>query len=172
MFVGTSPIDGGNAITGFVVEYSEDETTWAKHGEPGANDLETTIPNLENGTEYIVRVRAKNEAEPDAGQNYNWGKNSGTPRTIPAAPVITVTPGNTVLVVSWDEPNDGGNAITDHVVQYKKNTDTSWNTSNATIDDETDSQTEDTSYETTIPSLGKRGPVRCSGEGRQRGRAR
>ena len=88
-----------------------------------------------------------------AGQDYNWGEGSDTPRTIPAAPSITVTPGNTVLVVTWDEPDDGGNPITSHVVHFKKNTADAWDTSSATIGDETDSQTNITSYETTIPSL-------------------
>ena len=144
------PDNGGNAISGFVVQYSDDEATWKPHGEPGSNTTDTTIPNLVNGTEYFVRVRAKNDAEPDVEGEYNWGDDLGTPRTIPAKPKITVTPGNTVLEVRWDEPDDGGNDITGHVVQYKKNTDDGWVTSSATIAKSFDAQTEITSYKTTI----------------------
>ena len=147
------PDDGGDEITGYVVQYSEDGSTWTTHGQPGSNTFETTIPGLDNGTEYFVRVRAKNDVVLNDPEDYNWGSGSGTPLTIPAAPALTVTPGDTVLVVTWDEPDDGGNAITGHVVQYKKNTDDTWTTSNETIDAETDSQTNITSYETTIINL-------------------
>ncbi|MCY4577419.1 MAG: fibronectin type III domain-containing protein, partial [Chloroflexi bacterium] len=150
----TEPGNGGNAINGYVVEYSDDDkATWELHGEPGSNTFGTTIPNLENGTKYYVQVRAKNDAVPDTPGVFNWGEHHGTPRTIPAEPVITVTPGDTVLVVSWDEPDNGGSDITSHVVQYKKNTDDAWETSTATIAAETDTDTEVTSYETTIISL-------------------
>ncbi len=148
------PADGGNAISGYVVEYSDDDkATWKSHGEPGSNTFETTIPNLENGTKYFVQVRAKNNAVPDTPGVFNWGEHYGTPRTIPAEPEITVAPGDTVLVVSWDEPDNGGSDITGHVVQYKENTDDGWETSTATIAAETDTDTEVTSYETTIISL-------------------
>ena len=148
------PADGGNAISGYVVEYSDDDkATWKLHGEPGSNTFRTTIPNLENGTKYFVQVRAKNDAVPDTPGVFNWGEDDGTPRTIPAEPEITVTPGDTVLVVSWDEPDNGGSDITGHVVQYKENTDDAWKTSSATIAAETDTDTEVTSYETTIISL-------------------
>ncbi len=148
------PGNGGDAINGYVVEYSDDDkATWELHGEPGSNTFQTTIPNLKNGTKYFVQVRAKNDAVPDTPGVFNWGEDDGTPRTIPVEPEITVTPGDTVLVVSWNEPDNGGSDITSHVVQYKKNTDDAWETSTATVTKSTDSQTNLNSYETTIISL-------------------
>ena len=149
------PDNGGEEITGFVVQYKKNaDSAWLTHAaNAGSNTLKTTIPDLDNGELYDVRVRAFNSATVPVEDDYNWGDDSGTPRTIPAAPAITVTAGNAELEVSWDEPDDGGNDITDHVVQYKKNTDDSWDTSSATIDESTDTQTEITSYKTTISTL-------------------
>ena len=149
------PDNGGEEITGFVVQYKKNaDSAWITHAaNAGSNTLKTTIPDLDNGELYDVRVRAFNSATVPNEDDYNWGKDDGTPRTVPAEPALTVTAGNAVLEVSWDEPDDGGDTITGHIVQYKKNTDDSWDTSNATIDDSTDAQTEITSYKTIISNL-------------------
>ena len=48
-----------------------------------------------------------------------------TPSTIPKAPTITeITGGNERLVVEWDEPDNGGNAITEYTVQWKSGNET------------------------------------------------
>ena len=149
------PDNGGEEISGFVVQYKKNaDSAWITHAaNAGSNTLKTTIPDLDNGELYDVRVRAFNSATVPNEDDYKWGKDGGTPRTIPAEPALTVTAGNTVLEVSWDEPDDGGDDITGHVVQYKKNTDDTWDTSNATIDESTDTLTEITSYKTTISNL-------------------
>ena len=149
------PDNGGEEISGFVVQYKKNaDSAWITHAaNAGSNTLKTTIPDLDNGELYDVRVRAFNSATVPNEDGYNWGEDDGTPRTIPAEPTLSVTAGNTVLEVSWDEPDDGGDDITGHVVQYKKNTDDTWDTSNATIDESTDTQTEITSYKTTISNL-------------------
>ncbi len=149
------PDNGGEEISGFVVQYKKNaDSAWITHAaNAGSNTLKTTIPDLDNGDLYDVRVRAFNSATVPNEDDYKWGKDGGTPRTIPAEPTLRVTAGNTVLEVSWDEPDDGGDDITGHVVQYKKNTDDTWDTSNATIDKSTDAQTEITSYKTTISNL-------------------
>ena len=60
------------------------------------------------------------------GREYNWGKASDIPRTVPAAPTVSLTHGNEELKVTWDKPDDGGDTITGFVVQYKKAADTAW----------------------------------------------
>ena len=149
------PDNGGEEITGFVVQYKKNaDSAWITHAaNAGSNTLKTTIPDLDNGELYDVQVRAFNSATVPNEPDYNWGKDDGMPRTIPAEPALTVTAGNAVLEVSWDEPDDGGDTITGHIVQYKKNTDVTWDTSIATIDENTDALTEITSYKTTISTL-------------------
>ena len=149
------PDNGGEEISGFVVQYKKNaDSAWITHAaNAGSNTLKTTIPDLDNGELYDVRVRAFNSATVPVEDDYNWGKDDGTPRTVPAEPALTVTAGNAELEVSWDEPDDGGDTITGHIVQYKKNTDDSWDTSNATIDESTDALTEITSYKTIISNL-------------------
>ena len=149
------PDNGGEEITGFVVQYKKNaDSAWLTHAaNAGSNTLKTTVPDLDNGELYDVRVRAFNSATVPVEDDYNWGKDDDTPRTIPAEPALTVTAGNAELEVSWDEPDDGGDDITAHVVQYKKNTDEVWDTSTATIAESFDTQTEITSYKTTISTL-------------------
>ena len=120
----------------------------------------------------MCESEAFNSATVPNEDGYNWGEDDGTPRTIPAEPTLSVTAGNTVLEVSWDEPDDGGDDITGHVVQYKKNTDDTWDTSNATIDESTDTQTEITSYKTTISNLDNGETYLVQVEGRKLRRAR
>ena len=139
------PDDGGEEITGFVVQYKKDvDSAWNTHANPGSNTVETTIPDLENGTLYDVRVRAVNTATEANEDDYNWGTGSGKPRTIPAEPTVTVTSGNAELEVSWNKPGDGGDDITGFIVQYKKNTDVNWTEL---------SPFDDSDLETTISSL-------------------
>ena len=121
------PDDGGEEITGFVVQYMKStDQDWTLHASPGSNTFETTIPDLENGETYLVRVRAVNSVGLDEVDAFEWGTGSGVPRTIPAEPTITLEAGDGQLEVSWNKPDDGGDTITGFVVQYKKNTDTSW----------------------------------------------
>ena len=39
--------------------------------------------------------------------------------------LVTATPNNTFVDLSWNEPYDGGNNISDYLIQYKKSTDLS-----------------------------------------------
>lgn len=54
---------------------------------------------------------------------------SSTPATTPSQ-VGTVTPtaGSTQVSLSWSAPSNGGNAITDYLIEYKLNASGSWST--------------------------------------------
>ena len=114
--------DGGAAITRYEVQHKEKKPTvpWPSGaGVDNGTSITRTIIGLQNGTWYDVRVRACNTAVPEPCGA--WSEASGKPRTKPdqmAAP--TVTPGDMKLEVSWSEPFDGGEAIVDYEVQYKK----------------------------------------------------
>ena len=129
------PDNGGDSITGYIVQWKSGSDTYDDDATNNRQASVTTltppityeITGLLNGTTYDVRVRAVNTAEPEAGQDYNWGTGSDKPRTIPAAPTVSITPGNEKLDLSWNKPADGGDSITGFIVQYKKTADTTWN---------------------------------------------
>ena len=129
------PDNGGDSITGYIVQWKSGSDTYDDDATNNRQASVTTltppityeITGLLNGTTYDVRVRAVNTAEPEAGQDYNWGTGSDKPRTIPAAPTVSITPGNEKLDLSWNKPADGGDPITGFIVQYKKTADTTWN---------------------------------------------
>ena len=126
------PADGGDTITGFVVQYMKDtDTGWTDDSTPGKDATSATITGLDNGDTYTVRIRAVNSVVLDDEANYNWGSDSGKPRTIPNAPdSVTVTHGNQQLTVTWEKPtgagSDGGDTITGYQVQWKEKSSTGW----------------------------------------------
>ena len=84
--------------------------------------IESTIPDLTNGTEYTVRVLAVNES----GQAISETA-TGTPDVLPEKPTIqNVVEGHTQLVVTWNEPVDTGSDIAGYVVQWKDNSVSGW----------------------------------------------
>ena len=122
---------GGVAITGYSIRYIESDDTeanknidsnWTEEAFAGSlSDLEHTIANLTNGTEYDVQVRAVN-SEGDG----LWSKTrKGTPRTIPGAPTLNaLTPGHRILTLHWTAPSDNGGAtITSYHLQFKESDD-------------------------------------------------
>ena len=149
-------VQEGVTLNGYKVQWKANTVTdWdAQTGvtevSVGANVLTHEITGLDNSTTYDVRVRADNGVSSD---NYSWANGTGT--TLPDTPEnLEVASGNGQLTVTWDEPDEIGNvAITGYVVQYRKTSENSWTTSSAAVQDETDSQTNITTYNTTISSL-------------------
>jgi uncharacterized delta-60 repeat protein len=105
----TAGADGGAPITHY--EYSLNGGGWIE-AIPLAPTSPVTIPGLENGTSYSVRLRAVNANYKGAASEAR----SGTPSTTPGAPAITgITPGNGQLQIAFVPPgDDGGNAITNY----------------------------------------------------------
>lgn len=112
--------DGGSAITGYVAKaYLESAPNGAAQGTAattGAGVTSGTIAGLSNGTEYVVKVAAKNAAGtgPESAPS-----GAVTPRTVPGAPTgVTATRANGAAVVSWTAPaSNGGSAITGYAVK-------------------------------------------------------
>ncbi len=105
----SAPANGGNAITKYELKRG---STVVKSDITGTSYTDT---GLANGTSYSYTVRAYNAA--------GWGSfssaGSGTPRTVPAAPAITVTAGNKQNVISWSAPANNGASITKYEVSRK-----------------------------------------------------
>lgn len=123
-----APVDnGGSGIQDYDVQYSNDggvtSTLWDESTE--SNALSEEITNLNNGTIYHLRVRARN----NVGHGPWSGWVSGQPATTPAAPhPPTLTSGNRQLHVGWDTPaNDGGAPIHGYTIQYSNDNGSTWN---------------------------------------------
>ncbi len=90
-------------------------------------DMESVIPDLENGTEYTFQVRAVNDSPIDKGKGPGKGAASDefriTPMNIPAAPTVTATRIPRQIWLSWPNPDDP--SIDGW--EYKRNTDSRWN---------------------------------------------
>ena len=100
-----------------------------------------TVTGLTNGVTYYFKVRAMGVA--DLGlASVEVSVTAGA--TAPSKPAIpTLTPGNRQLTVTWVEPADNGDAITDYDVQYWAGNSGQWTDANYT----------GTGTSTTIPSL-------------------
>ena len=119
----TKPGDGGSQITGYKIEWTvRNQNSWTTKTVDDPNALDgSTDQVLTNGTEYTVQVIAVNAVGDSQPSNHMHE----TPSTIPKAPTITeITGGNERLVVEWDEPDNGGNAITEFTVQWKSGIET------------------------------------------------
>ena len=112
----TAPHDGGSSITGYDVEYKKtSESTWGTWTHSGTG-TSTTITGLDTGTTYEVRVRAKN-----THGNSPWSASASADPGGPHTPNVPgITAGDGQLSVSWTAPSDGGSAIDDYDVRYRR----------------------------------------------------
>lgn len=111
--------DGGESITAYIVQWQKDGGAYLQSSRQQlASDIHSTqITNLENGTEYTVRIYATNSLGNGASVEV-----SGTPSTVPGSPPTRVTAAacNQVQGLSWRPPaDDGGSPITSYIIQWK-----------------------------------------------------
>jgi hypothetical protein len=97
--------DGGSPITGYTATATPGGATCSTGGTTSC-----TVTGLTNGTGYWVVVTAANAAGTGPGST----PVSGTPRTVPGAPMgLIATPGNAQVALSWTAPvSNGGSPIT------------------------------------------------------------
>ena len=121
------PPDGA-AVTGYRIERrragEQDSGPQRSHGQPGdhhtlvedTGNTETSYvdESAEQGVEYEYRVTARNESGP--GEESDWVRAGPEEEPVwgdglPGAPRnLTATPGNREVSLSWDPPDDNGNA--------------------------------------------------------------
>ena len=132
----TAPEDnGGSALASFKVQWKsgsdtfDDAATDSREqtvtADSGTTAYETTISDLDNGTQYTVQVLAVNGNRASDNTSDPSNTASGTPSTTPDAPTsVTITDeGDTTLTVTWEEPDNGGSTITKYKVQWKERDD-------------------------------------------------
>jgi titin len=124
-----SPSDnGGTSVTDYVVEYKASAAgSWTMLNEGVGVGTTATITGLNNGTNYQVRVKARNSV----GDGSAVISNLVMPVTAPGAPTalsVSVDSGRASL--TWTAPSGGGLVVTDYIVQYRLASASSWNTWN------------------------------------------
>ena len=117
--------NGGLAITDYVIQYSSNSgSTWTTFADGTSTSTSTTITGLTNGTGYVFRVAAVNDAQ----GSWSATSASATPRTVTNTPSgLTATAGNAQVSLTWTAPSDnGGASITDYSIQYSSDSGTTW----------------------------------------------
>ena len=121
----TEPFNGGSAITGYNIRYRKSGTSdWQSWAHSGTGRTSTITGLEEGGIGYQVQVQAENAQGDGAWSETAFGNTLSQAPSTPAAP--NVMGGVERLNVSWSEPFDGGETITDYDIRYKRTTDTTW----------------------------------------------
>ena len=116
---------GGSAITDYVIEYqATGAPSWTTLVDGVGTTLSTRIPDLDNGTEYRVRVAAVNAV----GTGSSSTVSTATPMTTPGqATGLNAVSGDAQMTLSWSAPSsNGGTAVTDYLIEYRLSSATSW----------------------------------------------
>ena len=130
-----APADtGGAPITGYVIGYAvddddDDDTSPLETRDTGSTDTMAAFGDLLNGRDYVFHVKAVNQA--------GTGPVSDTvTATIPASEpykvenlVASASDVQDSVTLSWDAPiHDGGEAISDYIVEYSADSGSTWTT--------------------------------------------
>ncbi len=89
----------------------------------GANTLSTTIGSLVNGTEYEFKMVSVNS---DGDIPVESNLVTATPLGPIGTPVVTATPGNEQVDLSWTLPSDGGHVIDAYSILWRPAGTISW----------------------------------------------
>ena len=123
--------DGGDSIIDYRVQWKSGTQGWdAVNRQVTETGTSTAVPNLTNGVEYTLRVLARNSV----GLSPPSLTTTGTPFGPPPAPSsVAARSGDTKLTVTWEQPNDGGRAISEYTVQWKSGNQSWSSTRQATV---------------------------------------
>ena len=101
---------------------AESDSSWGHWTRFERNVVTDRIENLTNGMRYHFELRAVSVE--GAGR---VARTSATPATVPSAPTLSLTAGNTVISAWWTAPaDDGGVPVIDYDVQYRARTSGAW----------------------------------------------
>ena len=139
----TEPEDKGGLPTTYIVQWKWGNNDYNETNQADPATSPQEITSLLNGTEYTVRVLAKN----DRGKSGTSNEPKGTPSTKPQPPtdVSIAKFGDKSLTVAWTAPTGiegtGGSPITGFKIQWKLNSEADWNTNTYTeiVDDDNQS---------------------------------
>lgn len=115
-----------STIRNYAIEYSDNSgVSYMNFDHPESTATSINVTGLTNGSGYLFRVRAFN----DAGFGPWVVSSSVTPRTVPSAPSsVNITSTISTYSLSWTAPSNGGSAITDYEIEYSSTSGASWST--------------------------------------------
>jgi predicted phage tail protein len=117
-----APFNGGRNILDYSIQYSSGNNESLLVNTNSAT-TDYTFTNLSNGTGYFFSVAAINIL----GTGSYSSVITGIPATVPDVPdsvFITELPAR--LILSWNEPYNGGSDIIDYIIQYSNDNGLSW----------------------------------------------
>ncbi len=115
--------DGNSPITDYIIQYN-DGNGWETFKDGVSALLTAIVTGLDNNTEYSFKVSAKNiSGTGDASSIVTATPTTATPNS-PSD--LTITPGDSHVSISWNEPNEGESPLVDYKIQYKLSNDTKW----------------------------------------------
>ena len=112
------PENGGRPIADYEVQYKYAiGDTWTDLETAASPTPSRTIPDLRNGREYVVRVRAVN----NVGLEGAWSDASDitVPGLVPSTPDVTATSQDAAVALEWTVPTSSL-PVTSQLVQYRK----------------------------------------------------
>jgi titin len=115
----TAPTDRGGD-SGALYFYATASIGAIVHGSCSATEPSTgcEITGLTNGTEYVVRVTAANDAGTGAASESNLSS-IATPRTVPSQITdLAGSSGDEQVTLTWSAPADGGAPIVSYRIEY------------------------------------------------------
>lgn len=113
----TKPRNPTKTIDGYTLQYREKgTTTWTDILLYGGDTLTSQVTALTNGTEYEFRVDSFVDGYP-AG--YWSNVVTATPYGPIGAPVVTATPGNGEVALSWTQPPLGGREFNAYTILWR-----------------------------------------------------
>lgn len=117
--------NGGSAITDYLVQYSSNGgSTWNDFSGSVSTSRFETVTALTNGSTYSFRVFAVNSI----GASPASSVVSATPSTTASAPTsLSVNAGNGQASISFTAGANGGNSISDYLVEYSSDSGATWN---------------------------------------------
>jgi titin len=119
---------GGAAITDYVVEYRRlRDSFWTQLVRPASTATSAVVTGLVNGTNYAFRVTARNIV----GLGTPSAESAGvTVYGMPSAPTGVVgVSGDRQVSLTWAAPaSNGGMAITNYIIKYRRASETTWTT--------------------------------------------
>ena len=122
--------NGGSAVTDYVAQFSADSgATWSTFSDSISTSTTTTVTGLTNGLTYQLRVSAVNSVGTSAYSSVviavPWAA------SLPSAPLdlAIASYGLNQVGLSWTIPaTNGGDTITDYVIEYSSSSGSTWAT--------------------------------------------
>jgi len=126
--------NGGSPIVQYLVTSSPGGLTCTTMPQTGSTSLSCSIGNLVKGTSYTFSVVAQNLVGGAVLSSTAAVSSAVTPQPIPDTPSnVVATPGDGLVVVTWNVPNAYGQVITGYTVSVSPGTGGCTTTSNSCV---------------------------------------